>query len=48
MIKKWANQGLSEDIGNFFGINAELIVQSLREEIIKIMSSTEVISFFLV
>ena len=39
MVKKWAVQGITEDIDSAFGTNSEAIVQSLREEIEKIFKS---------
>ena len=36
MIKKWSIQGVMEDIESSFGTNAEAIVNSLSEELLKI------------
>ena len=45
MIKKWAHQGLTEDIEGVFGINAEAIVAAIKEELLKISPATMVTKF---
>ena len=42
MIKKWAVQGITDDIDSIFGTNAETIVESLKEEIGKIVRDVKV------